>query len=412
MRSIHAGILTVGDELLVGKTLNRNATYLSKTFDSLGIQTRFHESVGDTQEAILEALSRRSCSVDLLVITGGLGPTFDDRTRPALMEFYGSKPLFLERVFEELSSRYHQFPESLREQATIPSDAEPLENPVGTAPGLYFPSTSKTSAIVVALPGVPTEMEAIVTDHLINRLLEHFKGLLKPRSSLVYAFCMRKEPEIDPHIRTLSEEFSELSFGIYPTPGVLEVVIRGEDERLRQIEHAVTQKMVGWGGRPLRESLLMTLHRTFIENKFTLSAAESCTGGAFAAAITALSGASEFFLGSLVTYSNTSKSALLGVDADHLESHGAVSSIVALEMARGSVSRLKSSFSIAFTGIAGPTGATPTKPLGLVYLAIAGSDGREHVEELHLRGPRHLVVEKCVNIGLFRLLEFVAPLSS
>lgn len=379
---MQAEIITIGDELLIGQVVDTNSAWLGSTLGDDGIKVIQITSVQDHAAQIVQAVNDALSRADIVLMTGGLGPTKDDITKKTLAEMFGMKLVRNEQVYEmvgkQLALRGIAFTELNQGQALVPDGCTVLPNRNGTAPGMWFERDGK---VLISMPGVPFEMKALVKDEVLPRLRKHFAldanvhrtiitfGLaesiladtiasweeaLPPYLHLAYlpsALCIRlrlSAYEID---RQKAEQEIESQIGKL-SKVIPHYIIGSEDDSL--------------------ESVTGTLLKTRGE---TLATAESCTGGNIAHRFTAMPGASKYFKGGVVAYSNEVKIALLGVDPESLNRYGAVSQSVAEQMAEGVRRATGATYGISTTGIAGPTGGTPEKPVGTVWMAVATPNG-------------------------------------
>lgn len=375
-------LLTIGDELLIGQVLNSNAAWIGEQMNLLGADLLRTVVVGDNLEDIRRELTYSFQSADLVVITGGLGPTHDDVTREALARFFGVD-LHLDRsVFEQIRRRFEkkgrQMPESNRTQAMVPDTFQVLPNPVGTAPGLWWEGEQNGGyKLLTVLPGVPHEMKYLLQHEVLPRLRAH-KGLkvILHRTILTTGIG---ESQLQERIGDLSDFLSpDLRLAYLPTSsGVrlrltahghgLETVKQSLDTLEKHLRNRIGSYIFGTNEDTL-EGVVGALLR---ERGLSLAVAESCTGGHVLDRLTNVSGASTYILGGIIAYSNQVKIELLGVDPVILERDGAVSEVVAQQMAQGVRTRLGADIGVSITGIAGPTGGTPEKPVGTIWFGLA-----------------------------------------
>jgi nicotinamide-nucleotide amidase len=393
-------IIATGSELLAGKSTNTNAVYLSSELSRRGYSVVRHQTLGDEKQSMLQALNRGLKESDLLITTGGLGPTLDDITRDVLSEATGIKLHHEKEVEDQIRERFRtvgkEMPELNLCQAQVPEKGGWFPNPHGTAPGVWFDLGSR---LAVALPGPPRELKPMFQDHLLPLLRERFQTTRKllSRSLRVIAFGESNTEEL---IRPIVQQAPELTYSILASPGVVTVTLSrwvdlktGHDEKLNEVFQQVREKLgnkvLSAEGRSLEESV----GDLFRQKEKTLATAESCTGGLIAESLTRIPGSSDYFAGGFVTYSNEMKMQWLGVDAGLIEHHGAVSDEVARAMAQGARGRCEVDYAIGVTGIAGPGGGTEEKPVGLVYIAVSGPDG-VNSERYRFFGDRDAVRER------------------
>ena len=376
---MHAELLTIGSELLNGATVNSNAAYLARRLAEAGIACRRQTAVRDDRVELCEALQETIGRTSLVLITGGLGPTFDDITLEMLAEVTGHplvrSPAVAATIRRFYTRRQRTLQRAALRQAALPEGGVPLPNPIGTAPGVWLELGGR---IVVALPGVPAEMRAIMDRSVMPRLRRLVRGTAMAHRTL------RTVGIVELSIQEILERLpipDQIEVGLYPHLRAVDVRLtatarsRREARRLVQrLETALRRRLgsvvYGVDGDTL-EAVVGTL---LVARHKTLSVAESCTGGLIADRITDVSGSSRYFRGGVIAYHNALKQSRLGVPARILTRHGAVSAQTATRMAEGVRLFAGSDLGLAITGIAGPTGGTKTKPVGLVYLALA--DGR------------------------------------
>lgn len=382
---MRAVILTIGDELLIGQTVNTNASWLGEQLSASGIDLIRVVTVGDDAEELLRELGRSIADADLVILTGGLGPTHDDITRDVLADYFKVEleyhPAIFESILQRFERRGRRVPESNRTQAMVPTGFKVLPNPSGTAPGLWhaFDVDGRENLIAV-LPGVPHEMEGLFRDEVQPRLRARKDVRVIKHKTLRTAGI--GESTLQERIGDLSDLLSpSLRLAYLPassgvrlrmsafaaTPEEAERLLRLLEERLRS---RVEPYIYGTGEETLEE----VVGRMLAERGLTIAVAESCTGGHVSHQITNISGSSAYMAGGVIAYSNKVKTEMLDVDAAALETEGAVSEIVALQMAEGVRKRLGVDIGISTTGVAGPTGGTADKPVGTVWIAYSDQD--------------------------------------
>lgn len=367
----HAELITVGDELLKGSTLNTNAKFLGQKLTDLGFRFHAHVSCPDQVEVIKSKLGEALERSDLIILSGGLGPTPDDVTRDAVADYFSSPLVFSKSQYARIESLYRRYgkriPSIVRKEAMFPRQSHPLINRFGIALGFSIVFKHR---LIVVLPGVPQELEKMYSEQVQALIVKHFHGLRK-RYSLIVKTVGLSEPDV---MSRLKKDFFDVpfDFGIYPQPG--EVALRlYADQRsiIRRLKEKI-QKRLGKDVYAFEEtSLSEVIGRILVQKKKTLGVAESCTGGMLAQEITRVSGASRYFKGGIVAYSNALKHQFLGVPQEILKKFGAVSEKTAAFMAQGSKGMMEVDYAISITGIAGPDGGTRKKPAGRVYLALA-----------------------------------------
>lgn len=379
---MQATVITIGDEILIGQIVDTNSVSISKHLNSAGIVVREKCSIGDDRTQIVETLERALANSQVVIVTGGLGPTKDDITKKTLAELFGSGMHLDEHVAGHvqrmLESRGIVFNELNRGQALVPDCCTVLFNAHGTAPGMWFEREDK---VVVSLPGVPFEMEHLMQDEVMPRLKARFSLRSIVHRTLITAGLA--ESMLAERIAPWEEALPPyLKLAYLPNPGAVrlrlsayevegESVAREIAERFEALKKIIPEYVVGYETATVQE----LVHRTLTERGETLATAESCTGGTIAARFTAMAGASAYFRGGVVAYSNDLKQQVLGVSADDLERFCAVSEPVARQMAEGVRRLAGSDYAVATTGIAGPAGGSEEKPVGTVWIAVAGPRG-------------------------------------
>ncbi len=373
-----AAIISIGNELLNGKTINKNATFIAGKLYEIGVETVTVLTIRDERGAIQEALNLALQKAEVVISTGGLGPTHDDITKKVVAEFFNSRLILndalLAKIEEKFRRRGSKMPPINRNQAMVPDKARLIDNPVGTAPGLIFERNGKW---VFVLPGVPREMQAMVENFIIPFLKE--KGRLPDIRVHFYRTTGIAESRIYQLCHEFMEQFPDYEIAFLPKfTGVdIRVAVRSDSPnagRFNEFENELYNRIGKYIYTKGEEELEAVVGRLLKEKGMTISVAESCTGGLVQDRITNVSGSSEYFLGGMVTYSNESKMKFLNVQESSLKEYGAVSDVVAREMAEGVRNAVGTTIGVSTTGIAGPTGATPEKPVGLIYIGLATPD--------------------------------------
>lgn len=371
-------IITIGEEILIGQIIDTNSAWMAQQLNDIGAKVSRIVTISDEIETIKSALAEAENRADLVLITGGLGPTRDDMTKTALAQYFDCDMQFYPDIAEHIAKLFSRFGKTMTEmnrlQAELPSACEPLQNNQGTAPGMWF---EKDTTVFVSMPGVPYEMKAIMSDHVFPRIVERFKTpTILHRTVLTMGMG---ESWLAERIVEWEDALpKEVKLAYLPSPGRVRLRLSAIGQNmidLREILDKEVEKLV---------SLIPDLVFGFDDDKIekvigrllkakgkTLSTAESCTGGMIAHQITSVSGSSSYFLGSVVSYANEVKMESLGVSEENLKNHGAVSEQVVRQMAEGVRERLHTDYAIATSGIAGPDGGTDEKPVGTVWIAIA-----------------------------------------
>jgi nicotinamide-nucleotide amidase len=374
-----AEIITIGDEILIGQIVDTNSAWIAEQFNLSGIEIYQITSVHDDIHHIKEALKKAEEKVDLVILTGGLGPTKDDITKHTLCEYFNTKLMFHEPTFEHIKQRFKNRNIDLnklnRDQALVPEACTVLPNKAGTAPGMWF---EKNDTIFVSVPGVPFEMKYLVEHEILSRLKNNGK------TKAIYHKTVQTQGLPESMLAQRIENWENslpknIKLAYLPNPmsvrlrlsamgtdmDELKNQVGAEIERLKQL---IPDHIFGYDN----ETLAKVIGRMLLENSQTLAVAESCTGGYISHLITSIPGSSGWYKGGITAYSNEIKENLLGVSAESLEKYGAVSEHVVREMAEGARKKLYADFSVATSGIAGPAGGTEEKPVGTVWIAVSG----------------------------------------
>ncbi len=397
---MNARLISIGDELLSGAVVDTNSAWLSGQLAELGVVMAGHETVGDCRDAISAAIQRAAGECDLLICTGGVGPTADDLTREVIASVCGVElaedPIALAQIETFFAARHRPMSESNRVQAQIPRGGCALENPVGTAPGIeIFLGETR----LIALPGVPSEMRAMFEMHIAPGIAA---GPAIVRETL--KVCGVGESRLGEQISDLMQPGRAVTVGTGARPGEVSIRLRSTSREAIDADIAELRKRLGENVIGVGEecNLAGEVGRLLAVRGETLATAESCTGGAIGAAVTAISGSSGYYLGGAVTYANSEKHNMLSVPMDLLEgpdAPGAVSEPVARAMAQSIQTRTGATWAVSCTGIAGPTSDDSAKPVGLVYIGLAGPDGVA-VSENHFHGGRTAVRQRTVMTAL------------
>ncbi len=404
-----ASILTIGDEILLGQILDTNSRFIARELSNLGAETVEMRSVADTRTEILRALQEMWPLADVLVITGGLGPTKDDITKNALAEFFHTTLEFNPTVYAWLEEMFAAQPERLnaynKTQAILPKNCVALRNLKGTACGMWFEQNGK---IAVSLPGVPFETEHLFPTEVLPRLKTHFKEL-KLSYQMVTVYDI-PEAELAMRLDSFERNLPEgMRLAYLPTAGLVRLRLTAKGraiEKLTQSLSDLQQALAGLSfveGEDTTEGIFAQILK---DSGCTVACAESCTGGHIAHLITSVPGASNYFLGGIVAYANTVKIHVLGVNETDLQTHGAVSETVALQMAQGARRVTGADYAVATTGIAGPDGGTPDKPVGTVWIAVAGP-GLAHARKFLFSHTRERNIGKASVTALRMLMQAV-----
>jgi len=383
-----AELLTIGTELVRGSVVNTNAAYLGRELTKLGFDVRDQVACPDDAPSIKNALRVALSRADVILVSGGLGPTPDDITRETLAEYFQSPLVFSEKQYQLIQQYYRKrgrsVPSLVKREACLPSCAKPILNQFGVALGF---SVEERGHLIVAVPGVPGELTRLF-EHRLKAMLRQRFPALRPFSKLIVKTIGLSEPDI---MHRLGPSFFGLGlfqFGIYPEIGEVGLMIYADSPKLikrlkRHIEEVLGPHIYSFSEEPI-EAVIGKILRA---KRHSIAVAESCTGGKISAMITKAAGASRYFLGGVVPYHDQTKIQLLDIPQDVLSQKGAVSGEIASSMAQEVRKKFKSTFGMGITGIAGPTGGTQKKPVGLVYIALASSKNIK-IREEHFLGDR------------------------
>jgi nicotinamide-nucleotide amidase len=378
MKKVLAELLTIGDEILYGQIVDTNAQWMSVELDKIGIRVIRKTTVGDDENEILTAFAEAEKRADIILITGGLGPTSDDLTKPCLAKYFQCELKInaeaLAEVTEFFKSRGRELTELNRQQAALPTACEKITNPIGTAPGMWF---NKDDKVFMSMPGVPHEMKRMMSDQVLPRLKKKFAlpvihHKIIRTIGLGESFLAEKirewEKALPPHIRlAYLPGIGEVKLRLTGFGDSMENLIRETDEQEKKLQTLIAPYIYGYGEEPLQQVIGNMLR----ERSLTLSIAESCTGGYLSHLITSVPGSSDYFMGSMIPYSYEIKMQQLGVKPETLQQYGAVSEPTIIEMANQVRLKFNTDIGVATSGIAGPGGATPEKPVGTVWIACA-----------------------------------------
>ena len=407
-----AEIITIGDELLIGQVTDTNSAWMGRELNKAGIEVIRVVSVRDRAEEITEAVDDAMKRVDIVLVTGGLGPTKDDITKQTLCTYFGTELVFSEEVFENVKRvSAGRIPMNAlnRSQAMVPKDCIVINNRVGSASVSWFERDDK---VLVSMPGVPQEMTTVMSEEIIPRLREKFDTDIIIHKT----FTVKNYPE-----SVLAEKLESwevalpecIKLAYLPKPGIIRLRLTGRGKQkeevrmLMDMEAGKLEELLGDDIFDEDDTPLEILVGNLLKKKnLTVSTAESCTGGSIAARLTSIPGSSEYFKGAVVAYSNEIKEALLHVSTKTLEKRGAVSEETVVEMVKGAMETLKTDCAVSTSGIAGPGGGTREKPVGTVWIAAAYKNEIRTMKQETDRG-REMNVERAGNNALLLLLELL-----
>ncbi|MCW3101776.1 MAG: damage-inducible protein CinA [Bacteroidetes bacterium] len=415
-------IITIGDEILIGQIVDTNSAFMGQLLNLNGMSVKQITSVSDSREHIMKALDEAKSRADIILMTGGLGPTKDDITKKTLCEYFNTTMRFDEGAYEDVTNIFATYGKEVtpinRLQAEVPANCEVLRNKVGTAPGMWFNVDGK---IFVSMPGVPFEMKALMTEQVVPRIRSMFKlPVIVHKTILTQGIG---ESTLSELLNDWEDSLGPLNIKLayLPSPGMvrLRMSSRGEDEKklkdltdqkIEELKKIIPEYIYGYEvyGEE-KETLEMMVGKMLKEKKKTVSTAESCTGGYISHLITKVPGSSLYYTGSVISYAYEIKESELGVPHDVIMQHGAVSQPVVEQMAKAIRERYKTDYSISASGIAGPDGGTADKPVGTVWIAVATPD--KVISEKFLFGSnRERNIQKTANAALNMLKKELASL--
>ncbi len=426
MQTINASIITIGDELLIGQTIDTNSAWMAEELNKIGVWVKRRVAVGDVWDDIWNALDDESKNAEIILITGGLGPTADDITKPLLCKYFGGKLVVNEQVlahvkylFEKVFRRPGPILERNLKQAEVPDVCTVLMNERGTAPGMWFESKKvvqtsgdRSGVVFVSLPGVPHEMKGLMKKEVLPRLQQHFElPFILHQTFLTYGMG---ESFLAEKIKDWEKQLpNHIKLAYLPHYGNVRLRLTGIGNNKSNLERELEEQSKVL--KPLVQEWLvidddMTIQQVVAKilksKKQTVGTAESCTGGYIAHLLTIDPGASSNFKGTVVAYDNKVKENILGVSHNTLESVGAVSEETVKEMVKGVLEKLKSDYALATSGIMGPDGGTDEKPVGTVWIAV-GSDKKIQTEQFHFRFDRLRNIEQTAHTALNMLRKFI-----
>lgn len=394
MRPILAEVVTIGDEILYGQITDTNTQWMSTELDKIGIKTVRKSSVGDQEDKILQILAEAESRADIILLTGGLGPTKDDITKKMLCKYFDDELIINEDALAFITDffvkRGRPMTELNRLQAAVPSRCTYLANKTGTAPGMWF---ERNGTIFVSMPGVPHEMKYLMSNEVIPRLKAFFE------TPIIYHKMIRTigvgESFLAEKIEHWEDNLPEhIKLAYLPSFGQVRLrltAVGTDEEQLKKDVDVEIEKVLPLIGSAVfgfdNDDLEVAIGKELKKQGLTVSAAESCTGGYISHMFTKVAGSSAYFMGSVVSYDNSVKINVLGVNAETIVQHGAVSEETVTQMAEGARKLMKTDFAIATSGIAGPDGGTPEKPVGTLWIACA-MEGRTIAKKVQMANQR------------------------
>lgn len=411
---VKATIITIGDELLIGQVIDTNSAFIAQELNKVGIWVNKRIAIGDDYNNIWSALDEESRPSQVILITGGLGPTADDITKPLLCEYFGGKLVVNEQVLEHVRHLFENifkrpFTERNRKQAEVPDVCTVIHNARGTAPGMLF---EKDGCVYISMPGVPHEMKGMMTSAVIPELLKRFNAVPILHRTLLTAGI--GESFLADHIQDWESQLPDyMKLAYLPNYGMVRLRLTATGRNAVELQSELdsqTEKLkilvkewLAWDGDLTMPQIVSTILK---ERRQTLGTAESCTGGYIAHLITREPGSSEIFKGSVISYANQVKEDILEVQAEVLDKYGAVSEQTVKQMVAGALKTLKTDFALATSGIMGPTGGTPEKPVGLVWVAVGNKD-RVTATAFNFRFDRNRNIDMTATNALNLLRKFI-----
>lgn len=392
-------IITIGDELLYGQTLDTNSQWISIELDNIGLKVVWKTTVPDDETDILTAFDAAQERADIILITGGLGPTQDDLTKPCLAKYFDTPLVLFEQALSDIEELFKNRGRALNEhnlkQAELPQKCEMIPNKVGTAPGMWFSENGKT---FISMPGVPREMKRMMLDYILPKFSKLFDADITVHK-IVRTCTIGESILIDKIKDWVAQLPKEINLAYYPSIGQVKIRLTAVgdnkqeledtlDKAIDQLKGSISKYIFGYGKDELEE----VVGKLLLQKNWTIATAESCTGGLIAHKITSVPGCSAYFRGSIVPYHNDLKNAFLQVPNEVFNTVGAVSEECVKHMAQNVQKIFNADVAVATSGIAGPTGATPEKPVGLIWIAIA-TPQKTITKELKLGNDRTFNIE-------------------
>jgi nicotinamide-nucleotide amidase len=406
-------LISIGDELLIGQTINTNASWIGQQINQLGVDVVHGAVISDEKNAIVNALKEAAKRSDIVIITGGLGPTKDDITKRTLADFFNTKLIRHKDIEEKITTYFNQIDKPIlqtnKDQALLPESCKVLSNPRGTASGMIF---EKENVIFISLPGVPYEMKGIMNDHVFSLIVSK-----KGKNNFVFNKTIRTHGIGESFLAEIIKdwesnlELDNVKLAYLPSPGIVKlrltafgknenILVEKIDNHIKELKKIIPNLIYGSGN----DKMEGVVGQILTQKGLTLSTAESCTGGTVAKMLTSKSGSSAYFHGSIVSYSNASKQDLLDVDKNDISNYGAVSKEVVEQMAIGVRKKFNTDFGLATSGIAGPTGGTEDKPVGTIWIAVSSANNTESKKlNLGYNRERNIHVSALSVLNLLRL---------
>jgi nicotinamide-nucleotide amidase len=414
MKNVNASIITIGDELLIGQVIDTNSAWMAQQLNDIGVAVIKRVAVGDSYKEIWNALDAESKDADIILITGGLGPTSDDITKPVLCDYFGGKMIINDAALQNVKYLFEQvFKRPITEvnlqQAEVPDVCEVILNKRGSAPGMIF---HKGKTVYVSMPGVPYEMKGIMERSVIPMLKEKFELPLIAHRTIITAGI--GESALAEIIKDFENELpKDIRLAYLPNYGMVRLRLSTSGFDKKEIEENINKHFEKLKSltkeyfvTDVDDTMPVIIGKILKEKNKTVSTAESCTGGYISHLITTVPGSSAYYEGSIISYSYNVKETLLGVKKDTLEKCGAVSEQTVIEMLDGLLKKLNTDYGIAVSGIMGPDGGMPEKPVGTVWIAVGNKEGHQ-TQKINLRFNRERNIEVTGMMALNFLRKFI-----
>lgn len=403
-------IITIGDEILIGQIIDTNSAWMAAELTKVGFEIVAISSVADQKQSIVNALDIAFKRSDVILLTGGIGPTKDDITKKTICDYFNTELIFDESVLENinkiLSQRKYSLNELTRSQAYVPKNSTVIQNSTGTAPILLL---EKDNKVLVSMPGVPSEMKTAMSNDIIPMLTKKF--IVDNYHSTTLSVSGITESDLAIKLNNFEKELPYgTNLAYLPAFGIIRLRLSVRNNingntlanKVNELKQLVAPYLIDDVDRKIE----VLLSKILIEKKLTISTAESCTGGRIASRITKIEGASNYYMGSIVSYSNQAKTNILGVNPIDIETHGAVSSQVVKQMADGCLKTLNTNCAIAISGIAGPDGGSDDKPVGTTWISTRYND-KEITRLYQFGNNRSINIERAANAGILQMIEMI-----
>jgi nicotinamide-nucleotide amidase len=409
MTPYKASIITIGDEILIGQIIDSNSAWLADRLFHIGFKISEIRSISDQPEQIKDTLAELTSKNNLVIVTGGLGPTNDDRTKEALNDFFGGKMVMNDEVLEDIKNfiikrrGYLQLSDNNRAQALVSDVSVVLRNAIGTAPAQLF---NYNNCITISMPGVPFEMKHLFDNQIIKEIEKRFE--IRSNMYRTLHVIGYPESELANKLKDWESNLPEsIELAYLPSPGVIRLRLSSQisntddiNNQINKLNQIIGDNIIAEG----KEKVEHTIGKLLSDKEYSISVAESCTGGLLAQKFVSVAGASDYFMGGITAYSNEAKQNLLNVKSETLKSFGAVSKETAIEMARNTAQLFKTDLAISTTGIAGPTGGTSEKPVGTVWIGFYVNG---EVDALHFlfTHNRTVIMDRTATVAMYEMIK-------